>query len=345
MYDSQNRLKYGSYLMSNWAQPAMYRLYYLLSIIVIWAYYAIFSGCSSETVNPSPESSAADFKMDVIGYLPDYRIAAVSSVSASLMTHLIFFSIEPTAEGFLELSRFDTAARTLLSSFKMENIKLKLIIAVGGWGRSQFFPVVTTDDLLRTRFAEQLVTFCRSNYFNGIDLDWEFPSNSAEQLGYAQLIAQLGDSCKANNLTLSVALNVYQTIAPEVYTHIDRVHIMSYDHGGRHATFTQAVDDVDNFLARGIPPEKLYLGIPFYGRKITDFSQSLSYREIVSRYHPGESIDEVDGYYFNNINTVREKSIFAREAELGGVMVWEIGQDIQGEGSLLATIYNIAQID
>jgi len=335
----------GSYLMSNWAKPAISRRYYCLTIIVIWAIFSIFSGCSKETVDPLSDSPSPDFKMNVIGYMPDYRINAVSSVAANLMTHLIFFSIEPTSEGFLELSRFDPAARTLLSSFKLENKNLKVIIAVGGWGRSQFFPVVTTDDLLRTRFVEQLTAFCRSNYFNGIDLDWEFPSNSAERLGYAQLITQLGDSCKANNLSLSVALNVYQTIAPEVYPHIDRVHIMSYDHSGRHATYTQAVDDVENFLARGIPPEKLYLGIPFYGRKITDFSQSLSYREIVTRYHPDEYIDEVDGYYFNNINTVKDKSMFARGAELGGVMVWEIGQDVQGEGSLLETIYQTAVME
>jgi chitinase len=302
-------------------------------------------GCSKNSVEPPPDTPQDQFRMGVIGYLPDYRLSAVSSSIAIQMTHMIYFSIEPNADGTLDLSRYDIGARTTLSYFRRDNPDLKLIIGVGGWGRSANFAAMALSETNRTRFVSTLLTFCRSYYFDGVDLDWEFPANSSEQNAYTNLIAQLGDSCHTNNMTLSAALNPYQTLNQTAYGYLDRVHIMSYDHSGRHATYDQAVGDVGIFINRGIPPQKLYLGIPFYGRGIQDFSQTLGYDEIVTRYHPAENIDEVDGYYFNNIGTVQQKSEYALSMGLGGVMIWEIGQDADGDASLLKAIYHKATGD
>lgn len=50
--------------------------------------------------------------------------------------------------------------------------------------------------------------------------------------------------------------------------------------------------------------------------------------------------DEVDGMYYNGRKTVRQKSMFAFQ-RLGGVFVWEAGQDtVQAETSLLQVVAN-----
>jgi len=322
------------------------KLFLILLLTGILWLYVFPPGCTDQAVAPPPEGSTpAELTMDIVGYLPDYRVASVNSGVSRMLTHLIYFSIEPQADGNLDLTRFDMMSQSYLNALKRDNPAVKMIIAVGGWGRSRYFPDVTLNDILRNYFIVELLSFCKVNNFDGIDLDWEFPANSSEQEAYATLISQLGDSCAVHDLSLSVALNAYQTLATEAYSHLDRVHIMSYDHSGRHATFEQALNDVAVFLGRGIPSEKLYLGMPFYGRKITDFSQVLGYRDIVSRYHPSENVDEVDGYYFNNIGTVIRKSEYAIAADLGGVMVWEIGQDTDGEESLLRAIFQTASGD
>ena len=49
-------------------------------------------------------------------------------------------------------------------------------------------------------------------------------------------------------------------------------------------------------------------------------------------------VDEVDGIYFNGIKTIERKTQFAIKKGLGGVMIWEIGQDASGDSSLLKAI-------
>jgi hypothetical protein len=50
--------------------------------------------------------------------------------------------------------------------------------------------------------------------------------------------------------------------------------------------------------------------------------------------------DEVAGYFFNGPDTIRRKVRMARAAGLGGVMIWEVGQDFHpaDERSLLRAI-------
>jgi GH18 family chitinase len=42
--------------------------------------------------------------------------------------------------------------------------------------------------------------------------------------------------------------------------------------------------------------------------------------------------------YFNGVSTITRKVKFAQQTLLGGVMIWEIGQDATGDNSLLKSI-------
>ena len=44
-------------------------------------------------------------------------------------------------------------------------------------------------------------------------------------------------------------------------------------------------------------------------------------------------------YYFNGIDTIRKKTAFARSQGLGGVMIWNLGQDTDDASSLLRAIH------
>jgi GH18 family chitinase len=113
---------------------------------------------------------------------------------------------------------------------------------------------------------------------------------------------------------------------------------MSYDRQPRHSTYEQAVQDLRKFIDAGIPREKLILGLPFYGRKVTAPYEEATYADIVAKYHPASDVNEVDGIFFNGIGTVQLKTCHAMSKNIGGVMIWELAQDTMDKTSLLAAI-------
>ena len=88
----------------------------------------------------------------------------------------------------------------------------------------------------------------------------------------------------------------------------------------------------------GVPAEMQLLGLPFYGRQITNRNNALAYAEIKGRFRPKRGQDEAGGYYFNGPATIAKKVKLAKERGLSGVMIWEIGQDAKGKDSLLKEV-------
>lgn len=296
---------------------------------------------STNSVTDDGDDHVVKPKIDIAGYLPDYRIEAISESFADQITELIYFSIEPKTNGDLDLTRINAQTLSLLQKMKNEH-GLRLTLAVGGWGRSDGFAAMSTTKNSRDAFIENLRNYCLENYFNGIDYDWEFPSNTSQRAGYDSLIVNTKRAVANDGITVSVALNPYQTLAKISYEYLDKVNLMSYDHSGRHATYEQALLDVNQMLNQGIDKKKIRLGVPFYGRKISDFSQAITYREIVTRYDPDPAVDEIDGYFFNGLQTIANKTEYAITTGLAGIMIWELGQDSYAKKSLLEAIYNLA---
>ena len=57
------------------------------------------------------------------------------------------------------------------------NPNLKTLVAIGGWNEeSTKFSNVVNSATLRTKFVNNLFNFVRDKGFNGLDLDWEYPS-------------------------------------------------------------------------------------------------------------------------------------------------------------------------
>jgi GH18 family chitinase len=143
-------------------------------------------------------------------------------------------------------------------------------------------------------------------------------------------------------LIVSVALAPFDQIDLRPYAAVDRIHIMSYDRGDRHSTLEQAQQDAALFLSAGAPQEKLILGMPFYGRAMTPPYKDYTYAEIVELYHPASVVDEAENIYFNGSETVKQKTCLAKTMGLGGVMIWELGQDSSDNTSLLRAIHKAA---
>lgn len=289
------------------------------------------------TTKVAARATVSTSGMRIVGYIPDHRAADYDPQSAVGLTDLNVFSAQPTPEGGLDLSRFGTNRPwAKFREFKTRQ-RVRMILCVGGWERSTHFAVVATTPALRQKFATTAVQVCLEHRFDGLDLDWEHPKNAAEQDGYGQLLTEIQTAFKPHGLVLSVTIAGWQGLSPEAIAAVDWVNVMSYDHPGRHSTLDAARADVKKLTELGIPSQKLNLGVPFYGRNIKT-RDPLTYREIVEKYHPPPETDEVDGIYFNGLTTIRRKTEWAMQSKLGGIMIWELGQDVSGKGALLSVV-------
>jgi GH18 family chitinase len=270
----------------------------------------------------------------IAGYLPEYRVDGISATQVAGLTDLIVFSVEPRPNGALATRawperRLDKA-RALAAK-----AKVRLLLAVGGWGRSAGFPGMASNPLSRQRFVSALVIFCQTNGFAGVVYDWEFPSNPKEEVSYGLLFRDTKLLFAPKKWSVECAVNPARSFPRAWVEHLDAVQVMSYDNGTRHSTYAQAEKDLDAMAKSGAPANKLLLGLPFYGRQITNRNNVLTYAEIKQRFRPGNNQDEAGGFYFNGPDTLAKKVKLAKKRGLGGVMIWEIGQDAKGKDSLL----------
>jgi chitinase len=273
----------------------------------------------------------------IAGYLPDYRAADIDWANATHLTDLLLFSAEPTSEGKLDVSRLKAMPWAKLRAFKTLH-RQRLILCIGGWERSQQFPAVVSSDSKRAEFVKSCVRLCLDERLDGVDLDWEHPNTAAEQGGYASLLRELRTAFEPHGLTLSVTVAAWQKVPKAAFEGIDWVQVMAYDHPGQHSTFENSQKDVAAVHTLGAPMSKIVLGLPLYGRDVKKTDRVLTYREILTKHKPARESNEADGLYFNGPQMMEHKTQWALESKLGGVMLWELGQDATSEQSLLRIV-------
>src|SRR5439155_20445166 len=60
---------------------------------------------------------------------------------------------------------------------KDASAELRLMVSVGGWTRSNRFSDMAANGATRARFIDSTVAFLRRHRFDGVDIDWEYPSD------------------------------------------------------------------------------------------------------------------------------------------------------------------------
>ncbi|XP_001600140.2 chitinase-3-like protein 1 [Nasonia vitripennis] len=326
------------------------------------------------------------------------EISIENEIDASLCTHLIYTFVGLNADGTINiLDKWadlpDAGGRDGYNKFNQlrnGNPRTRTLVAIGGWNEgSVTYSKVAADPALRATFVESAATFVRKYGFDGLDFDWEYPNQRGGSLkdreNYVLLLKELRKRFDEEGLLLSAALAAAQSsasksyIVPEVVKYLDLVNLMAYDlHGlwdkttgvnaplyaGSWERGDQRLLNVNAsinwWISQGAAPEKLILGIPFYGRSFSldDQSQTgigapatapgragpytrqagtLGYNEICEDQDWKETWQEeqrvpyaVKGDQwvgYENPRSVQEKAEFINRLGLGGVMAWSIETD------------------
>jgi len=201
-----------------------------------------------------------------------------------------------------------------LVKLKATHPQLKLMASVGGWNWSNQFSNMAASEATRSNFVDSAVAFVRAYRFDGIDLDWEFPTaiglpcvagavcqRPEDKQNYVLLIDALRWALdlagqkdhKRYLVTIAAGAGTNHVMDASgssawlvaLAKSVDWINIMAYDYHGPWDTnsgllaplFVDSNDSsptaltfnadasVKLFLDQGIAPNKLVLGLPFYG--------------------------------------------------------------------------------
>ena len=113
----------------------------------------------------------------------------VADIDPFLCTHLIYafaevvwysWDLRPFAGDSLD--NYDA-----IVALKQINPDLIVMLAVGGWGQSGFFDFVTANTDSRRLLINNVYDFLVLYGFDGLDLDWEFPTNIQQKQQFTWL--------------------------------------------------------------------------------------------------------------------------------------------------------------
>jgi chitinase len=256
-------------------------------------------------------------------YTPNWQPAAlVDALHGDSVTHVIYAFLHVCGPGQLPedaprcagkadfqlaTSDIDDSFGAAFARLKARAPHVKVVASVGGWGGSDPFFHIADAAAPRAAFAKSAADFLRAHpSFDGIDIDWEHPTNNgaangvqlgspADGQGYADLMAALRsalDTLTAENghkYLLTSAINTDRALVAKVdyrdaAKSLDFIFMMTYDfYGswtagtGNHAAPRASGPDADDGLdaavktmtAAGVPPAKLVAGVAMYGRGFT----------------------------------------------------------------------------
>jgi GH18 family chitinase len=269
------------------------------------------------------------------------------------LTHLNLSFLNPTPDG--EYTQNLPALAPFVAAAHARGVKV--LASIGGGGDHLYYHALLADDR-RPAFVERLVGLTVAHQFDGIDVDLEGGDIGA---AYEPFVVALGQALRRHGKLMTSAIAVFykDQLTDRALSQYDFVNIMSYDHTGPwrperpgpHSTFEHAVEALEYFgTARGIPRERMVLGVPFYGYgygpELSSPAVTMTYKDIVATFPGAEQVDEwkMPGgktIYYNGMPTIRRKTTLAME-KASGVMIWQILGDAPGDLSLLGAINETA---
>lgn len=218
----------------------------------------------------------------------------------------------------------------------------KLTIGMNGMGRREKY----FNDLVRNNkheiFAANMLAFCKEWGISAIDIDYEHVKNEDDKVFLTAIVTALRDAFHPEGLHVTGAFGASRDTVNEWlrdnHQLLDQINLMSYTQN------PSWINDKYNilFTTYGIPKEKVFLGMGFYGKGVdsTGKNWSIDYRDIVKVVevdntentflypHPTIENEFIELSYNNSEPYVAEKVEYVRENGLGGMMVWALNHDV-----------------
>lgn len=312
-----------------------------LRLILLTIFALLINSCSVVMIRDSNSTARTSRSFRVVGYMTD--AAVLETIPFEKLTHVNYAFIIPNSDGTFQ--NFPNIMK-LQKTVEMAHEKgVKVLISVGGWGWDAQFEELAASFDRRTVFIRELLKFVQENNMDGADIDWEFPDPGQSSRNFLALITELRAALPKNKLLTAAVIATGEAdggIVAESFLSMDFINLMVYDGCPVfHASIEHARTSLDKWMARGLPPEKTVLGVPFYSHP-----SEIPYRLLVKADPAAAYADFIDyngiGQNYNGVPTIRAKTKLAME-KASGIMFWNLDYDTLDETSLLSTINRTIQ--
>lgn len=240
----------------------------------------------------------------IIAYVGGFRgrLLQPDSIDAERLSHINYAFVDVKQNrAWLHNEATDTLNFARLNLLKKRNPDLKILISVGGWIWSKNFSDAVLTDSSTANFSKSAVDIVAKYGLDGVDIDWEYPGmigdsnvyRPEDKEHYTRLFKDLRqwlDSlCRITNKKYFVTTAVggstdyiKHTEMNKVQLYTDYINIMSYDYDESadslsthhtnlftsrdHENLSSADKSIRNFINAGVPPNKIVIGIAFYGK-------------------------------------------------------------------------------
>ncbi|MEV6248351.1 glycoside hydrolase family 18 chitinase [Streptomyces sp. NPDC051742] len=284
-----------------------------------------------------------------------------------------------------------------LRKLKKAYPNIKILWSFGGWTWSGGFGQAVQNPAAFAQSCYDLVEDPRwADVFDGIDLDWEYPNacglscDTSGAASFKNMMQAMRAKFGANNL-VTAAVTADASAGGKIEAadyagaaqYMNWFNVMTYDFFGAwaakgptapHSPLTSyagipqagfnSAEAIAKFKAKGIPANKLLLGIGFYGRGWTGVTQSApggtatgpaagTYEQGIEDYKVLKASCPATGtvagtayahcgtnwWSYDTPATVTSKMSWAKNQGLGGAFFWEFSGDT-GNGELVGAINN-----
>ena len=229
----------------------------------------------------------------------------------TLLTHINYahgrFADPTNGTGGIVIAKPELMQKVL--ALKSVNPKLKVMLMIGGWGmRADGFSMMAKDADKRTEFCQSVKAHLDNYGLDGVDIDWEYPTYSAEGTGadpndtrnFNTLLKELRETIGTGKIiSFASSASAKYVDWKTAIQYIDYVNVMTYDMGAapnghnsplhRSTIFNQrsCEESVDLHLKAGIPLNRQNLGVPFYGKAekspaVKIYEYEVNYNEMAS---------------------------------------------------------------
>lgn len=183
----------------------------------------------------------------------------------------------------------------MFNEIKEANPCVKTLLAIGGWNEgSEKYSLMAEHAKTREEFAESVLRFLCYFGFDGLDVDWEYPTQRGgiglDKENFVELLRTLKETFASRQKLLTVAIAVPPSIVNAAYDVaemcdlVDLVFVMAYDlqcptrisvhaplrRESNDAQNRVTIDDgINNLLKQQCKADKIVLGIGAFGKSFT----------------------------------------------------------------------------
>jgi len=321
----------------------------LLFLLLVSLFSLAFTSCQKEPLyTTGPDIYVPDTDFKVVGYLSAGGFEKIDNIELEKLTYLNLAFGNPNAKGEIIFSG-NKDIRPIVEKGHTAGLKVFLSLAGGGKPDTAIWNSVLDPENM-PNFIKNLLDYVDSNNLDGIDVDIEWNLLPYIKNRYTPFVVELKNALHAKGKGITTALGatgLHESVTQESLEAYDFINVMVYDKTGMwrpddigpHSPYSYAEEAIYFWTQeRNISPEKITLGVPFYGFDFTPPARYISFRDIISENVENAYRDSVDMKYYNGIPMIVKKTVLAKQ-QLGGIMIWEISLDtLMSDLSLLRAL-------